>query len=164
MFTFEPGVAFWSLLSFVFVIFFIQKFVYPPIRKVLDERKNNIAYALSSSQKDSEDAKKMFQEAEEKLHNVKSDAHKIVSEAKEKAHSLEIAYKEKANKKYRELLKEKEKELVIVEEKFHRSMHNHIAQVIVKACRSILKFDLSKEQQEKAVEERIKELENLNKL
>lgn len=164
MFTFEPGVALWSLLSFILVLFIVQRFIYPPIRKALDERKNSIEFALEDSKKKQEDAKSMFAEAEEKLRHVKSEAHKIISEAQEKAHQLEKDYEQKALAKYRELLKNKEAELHKMEEKFYASAESDIAQIVIKACQKILKFDLTQKQQDTVVQKRISELKNIKKL
>ncbi|MBU0581211.1 MAG: F0F1 ATP synthase subunit B [Candidatus Margulisbacteria bacterium] len=164
MFIFEPGVAFWTILSFIFVLIFVQKYISPQMKKILDERKNNIEYTLEETQKNRQEAQQMFSEAEKKLRQVKTEEHKIISEAKEKARLLEKEYEKKALEKYRELQKKKEEDLVELEEKFLKTMEGHVAQIVIKACQKILRLDLTEQQKNEVVLKRIEELESLKNL
>lgn len=164
MFTFEPGVALWSIIAFLILLYFMQKYAYPPLRTILDERKTTIEFALQESQKNKQESKEMLSAAEEKLKNVKSEALQLMTEARDKARILSEEYQKKAKDQYIDLLRKKEEELHKTEEKFYKAMENDIVQTVIKACQKILKFDLSPEQKEKIVQIRIKELEELKDL
>ncbi len=164
MFTFEPGVAIWTLISFIIVLTVLWKLAYPPVRKILDERKDTIEFALSESKKNREEAQKMFSEAEEKLHGVKLEAHRIVSEAQSKGQQMLSDYEKKALDEYRNLRRQKELELEATEKDFLRSIEEHVANLVVKACHKIIDVDLTQEQKDAVIKKRIEELEDLKKL
>ncbi len=161
MFTFEPGVGIWSVLSFLLVFFFLQHFVYPPMRKILDERRKTIEFSLEESQKNRIEAKKLFDQAEDQLKGVRQDAQQILSDAQRRGKELENEHQARAMEEYRTIRNEKQKELAQMEKDFLDSVENHVAALVLQACQKILSVDLTPDQKEQIIQKRIKELENL---
>lgn len=164
MFTFEPGVAIWTLISFAIVLVFIFKIAYPPVRKVLDERRETIELSLKESQKNREAAQKLFQQSEEQLKGVREEAHRIVSEAETKGQALREQHTQKALQEYRELRNSKMHELQEMEAAFMKKIEGHVAELVVRSCDKVLRVDITPEQRDKIIYQRIQELENMKEL
>ncbi len=65
------GLIFWSVLTFLFLLFILRKFAWKPILDAVNEREEGIKNALLSA----ENAKKEMQ-------NLKSDNEKLIAEAR----------------------------------------------------------------------------------
>lgn len=164
MFTFEPGVAVWSLIAFSLVVVFMQRVIYPKIRKVLDDRQKIIDEALAEAQTNRTEAKKMRDEAEEKLRNINLEAHQIISAAKTKAIELKQEYEKKAVNEYRDLRKSKKEELQKLEEDFINTSEDSLAALIIRACEKTIKTKLTPEQHQEIINNRIQELKTLKEI
>ena len=69
----DPGLLFWMLLAFVIVFIILEKFGFPVITKMVEDRKNYIDESL-----------KKAREANEKLANIQSESELIMRQAREK--------------------------------------------------------------------------------
>jgi len=65
------GLIFWSVLTFLFLLFILRKFAWKPILDAVNEREEGIKNALLSA----ENAKKEMQ-------NLKSDNEKLLADAR----------------------------------------------------------------------------------
>jgi len=90
------GLFFWSLISFLLVLFILGKYAWKPILKSLEERETKIADSIATAQKVraemdqlKADNEKLLQEAREERSNILKEAReakdKMISEAKEQA-------------------------------------------------------------------------------
>jgi F-type H+-transporting ATPase subunit b len=88
----EAKLFLFQLINFLIIVFVLKKFLYAPLRKMLDERKNKIEQSLQ----DAENARIFLENADEErkkiLTDAKSSADKLaasvkvsIDEAKEKA-------------------------------------------------------------------------------
>jgi len=160
MFIFEPGVAFWSIIAFCIVLIFIQKKVYPPIRKILDDRKRTIEDNLAKTEQDRQVAEKHRLNIEEQLRNVKLEEQRIISESREKAQKLYTDLEKKVLEEIRTLKMQKQTELTNLEDAFYQKTKEKFAGLIINGCEKVLKTTLSPELQQKIIEQRIEELKN----
>lgn len=92
------GLFFWSLVSFLLVLYILGKFAWKPIVKTLNEREAKIADSIATAQKVraemdqlKADNEKLLQEAREERSNMLKEAkeikEKIINDAKSQAKS-----------------------------------------------------------------------------
>ena len=142
----------------------LYKYVYPPVRKVLDERRDTIDQALSSTKKDRDEAQVMLTSAETQLRNVRLEAHHIISDAQNQGQTMLRDYEQRATQEYRELRHKKELELQKMEEEFFKKIEGHLATLVVNACEKVIRLDLTDDQRATIIRKRVQELENLKDL
>lgn len=164
MFTFEPGVALWTVLSFCIVLFIICKYVYPPVNKLLLERAELIAKNLTEAEEKNAVAEKVSKELNEKFQTVRVEEQRILSEAREKANQLYEKYAKEALAEIREMRQQKEQNLNEMETAFFEKSEQKLAAFIVSGCEKILKTALTPEQQQAIIAERIQELSKVKEL
>jgi F-type H+-transporting ATPase subunit b len=164
LFSFEPGVIIWTVISFLIVLVIINKLAYPPINKILEERKNLIDFSLSEAKKNQESANTLLAQADEKIRNINNEGHKIISEAKGKAKNIEKEYEARALSEYAKLRSKKKEELNEIEKKFFQATELKLTQTVVQACQKILSLDLTAEQKEQFILHRIDELKEIKNL
>lgn len=164
MFTFEPGVAFWTIITFSIVLWIIQSKVYPPVRKLLDTRRETIAKNLEEAEHKYQESLRISKELNEKLQAIRVEEQRILSAAREKAQALYEQYAKEALDEIRTLRKQKEQDLVLMEQDFFEKSEQKLTKLIIASCEKILKTKLTPEQQHAIIAERIEELSKLKEL
>jgi F-type H+-transporting ATPase subunit b len=164
LFTFEPGVALWTVITFGLVLWIIQSKVYPPVRKLLDTRRETIATALATAEQKEQEASRVIQELTERMQSIKLEEQRILSEAREKSQALYEQQAKEIMAELRELRKQKEKDLHLMEDAFWERSEQKLAKIVVASCEKILKTNLTAAQQREIIAERIQELSKIKEL
>ncbi|MDP1994372.1 MAG: hypothetical protein Q8K40_03905, partial [Ignavibacteria bacterium] len=63
----NPGLAFWTVLTFLILLFILKKFAWKPILAALDEREQKIKDSLLMAEKANEEAKQMIEDNKKQL-------------------------------------------------------------------------------------------------
>lgn len=164
MFTFEPGVALWTILSFGLVLFVLSKYVYPPVNALLKTRKETIAKDIAEAEQKNQTAALVSKELAEKLQTIRIEEQRILSEAREKAQALYEKYAKEALEEIREMRKQKEQDLGQMESAFFEKSEQKLTTLIIASCEKILKTGLTPEQQQAVIAERIQDLAKIKEL
>ena len=76
----NPGLAIWTTVTFLLVLFILQKFAWKPITSALDERANKIHEDLDRAERIRTDAESKLEEYMEKLNGLKEEGQDIIAE------------------------------------------------------------------------------------
>lgn len=89
---FDWGLQIWTLITFGLVLVLLSKFVFKPLRRILNEREETIRDSLDKAAKTHEEAHVLLQENEKKLNEARettrqiiNEGHKIVADMKREA-------------------------------------------------------------------------------
>ncbi|RPD93412.1 F0F1 ATP synthase subunit B [Aureibaculum marinum] len=156
------GLVFWTVITFLFLLFILTKFAWKPILGAVNEREDSIKNALLEADK-----------ARQEMEDLKSDNQKILKEARaERDAMLKEAHdiKEKIISEAKEQAKEQANKLVeqakatIENEKLNAitDLKNQVAALSIDIAEKVVKEQLSnREKQDKLVESMLNEV-NLN--
>ncbi len=161
MFTFEPGVAIWTLVSFGIFFFAILKFVYPKMGSILEERRTRIETDIEEARKAREEIESVKKDLETRLSAIKVEELRILSEAQEKSRRATEEYEKELFEEFRRLRADKEEHLKRMEANFLKASEERITKIIVDTCERVLQTELSAEQHRKIVERGIRTLETM---
>ncbi|WP_455382185.1 F0F1 ATP synthase subunit B family protein [Salinispira pacifica] len=164
MFHFDPGVVVWTLVSFAIVLFVIQRYVYPQIRTVLRNRRETIASTIEEAEKRLAEAEQRAADLEERMRHIRQEEQRVLVEAREKARALYAEQERRALEEIRELRRSREADLAKLEEGFFEKTRNQFTQMVLRSCERVLRTSIDPEMQRRITEERIGELERLDRL
>jgi F-type H+-transporting ATPase subunit b len=164
MFTFEPGVAIWTLISFLIVLIVLSKFVLPPITKAIDERKTKIAKDLKTAETAAHKAERSSSDLAQRLAAIEVEREELLAQARERARGRYDQLEKEAITSVNEMRRQKESELAAESEQFLALTGHRINQLIISGCERVLRTGLTHEQQEQVLENRIREFEKLTKV
>ena len=77
-----------QMVSFVFFVWFTMRFIWPPIIKALDERKQKIADGLAAAERGQHEKHAAEQKAREVLHEAHTKAQDVIAHAQKRADGL----------------------------------------------------------------------------
>ena len=85
-----------QMITFAIFVVFTMKFVWPPLRKALDERREKIADGLASAERASRDLEVAKRQSAEVLREAKAKATEIIEASYVRAHKVDEQAKEEA--------------------------------------------------------------------
>lgn len=154
----DPKILLAQIINFSILLFLLKKFLYGPIIKMLDDRKEKIEQGL----KDSEKAKEMLEnvETETVMKNEKAfiDAKEIVESAKKEASEKAAEIIKKANHDADEMIKKAQAEAGSAKEKALSAAKGEIGSLVALALDKITGNGLDKLQKDKLTANAIEEL------
>ncbi len=154
----ELGLVFWTLVTFLILLFILRKFAWKPILGAVEEREGGIKDALASAEKAKlemqnlhADNERILQEARAERESMLKDArdmkNKIVSDAKEEAQSQASKMIEQAQAAI-----QSEKKAAMAE------LKSHVAGLSIDIAEKVVRNELSnKDNQLKLVEDMLGE-------
>ena len=81
----NPGLVFWTVVTFSVVLIILWLFAWKPIIKALDARNDRIENDLKESRKLREDAENLLKVYEQKIENAKKEAMQLLEEGRKDA-------------------------------------------------------------------------------
>jgi F-type H+-transporting ATPase subunit b len=153
------GLMIWLLVVFGISLYILAKYVFPRIRKALDDRARSITDAIDSAQHTREEAESLLAEYRARLHEARGQAEDIVSRARQTAQSHEQDAREQAQRISAEGAARAARE---IEEATHRALQElraEVAQLTVLAAEKVTRKALDEADQRRLVEEALKELD-----
>src|SRR6056297_1255653 len=88
----------WHLINFFVLMFLLRKYLYDPIKDILDQRAAQINGDLDDAEEQKKEAEELKAEYKQKLKNAHSEAQEIIDNAESRA-----------NKKAKDIINEAEK-------------------------------------------------------
>jgi F-type H+-transporting ATPase subunit b len=164
VFTFEPGLVIWTLVTFTIVLIFLSKYVIPPLVRMVHDRRDKIAQDVESAASGARKVEELTAELKKRLDALELDQERLLSEAREKAHTRYSTLEQEMLEKIAEMRKHREEELARETEHFFAAAEKHIHRLIILGCERVLRTGLTPEQHAEILENRIQELEKLTKI
>ncbi len=145
-----------QIINFSIVLFVLSKFLYKPILKMLDERKQKIEDGLAWSEKAKQEEEKLLQKKQELLREARDEAKVIIDNAKKDGKRVKDEYLTDGKK---ELASLREKQMKEMEAKLNELSEQLTAQTVDIAAamiKQILPQLLSEADQHKLVVEQLR--------
>jgi len=159
----EPILLLAQIINFVILLFILQRFLYKPLLKVLEERKKKI----ETSMRQSDEIQKKFDEVGEKqqeiLDKAKSESSSIIENAKKEAKALSDQIQTGASLQAEETMKRTKEALELEREKMVAEARKQLGVVVATAAEKIIEKSLSNSDKERFVAAAVKEIENEKK-
>lgn len=104
--TIQPSVLIWTVLSFCVLAYILNKFLFKPLLKVMDERNEKITGEKEKKRAELEAREKMLAEAEEERISIQKNAVTAGEQAAEQLHSETAAILVAKKQEYDEALEQ----------------------------------------------------------
>jgi F-type H+-transporting ATPase subunit b len=158
-FGFNAGLFFAQIVNFLILAFVFKKFLYKPLLKVLNDRKNTIEKGI----KDSEEAAKALATAEEEksliLHKASKESQKIIDDTKKSAETLKEEILNSARSEAEKVMTEAKKQSELEMDKMRKEAQNMSLQLSKTILEKVITQMFSKDEQVKLIKKGLQEIE-----
>ena len=154
----NPGLIFWTVITFVILLFILKKMAWKPILNSLDERENFIKESVEKAETAKKEAEKILEENKIKLANAEEEAQKLIAQGREYAENLKSQIIEESKAEAKKLIDDASLEIERKNVEAFNNLKDEIAVIAVEAAEKIIRENLDKEKQSKIVNDYIDSL------
>ena len=154
------GNAIWTLVIFVIVVVVLGKFAWGPVLGLLREREEFIHRALSEAKRDRDEAEARLKDYAAKLQSAHAEAGAIVEDARKDAERLREEIRQRAKSEADKLLTNAERQIELQTGRALEQIRREAVDLSVMIASKIIQRSLSKEDNERLIDEALKQVEN----
>lgn len=157
-FGFDPILLIAQIVNFLIVLWILKKFLYKPLLDTLKTRRETIAKGL----KDAEEARLMYEKAEEReseiLKKAQAEAKKLLEDAKKQHTEMLHTAEENAKNQADIILKEAREQIAFEARETEKRLSGHISQLAVQFLQKSLENAFTEKEQEVIMRQAMKNL------
>jgi F-type H+-transporting ATPase subunit b len=152
------GLAFWTTLTFILLLFLLTKFAWKPILNALKQREDAIKDSLEQAEKAKDEAKKILAENQNSLAKAEEESKKIIEQSRVYAENLKEQMIKESKEQAKKLIEEATAEIDRKKNAAFDELKNQIAEISVKAAEKILRENLDADKNKKIVDKYISDI------
>ena len=160
MLQFEPGLAIWTIITFLILVILLWWKVWPRILSALEEREEKIKTALSDAEKAQQEAVQKMVETKEMLNKARKEASEIVKQGADRAEKVREELIAKAEDDARSLVERTKNELDLERQKAVSELRERAVDLSVAIAAKIINSSITPEQQTDLARQSIKDIES----
>jgi len=149
----------WQLVNFFVLLFLLRKFLYSPIKEMLDKRAAQINGDLDDAEARREEAEEIKAEYEQKLKNARSEAQEIVDNAETRANKKAKDIINKAEERAENLKAKKLEEIEQAKKEAAAELRDSIADYTVLAANKLIQEQLDEDKHQQMIMDFIDQLD-----
>lgn len=150
----------WQLVNFFVLLFLLRKFLYSPIKDMLDKRAAQINGDLDDAEARREEAEELKAEYEQKLKNARSEAQEIVDNAETRANKKAKDIINKAEERAENLKAKKLEEIEQAKKEAAAELRDSIADYTVLAANKLIQEQLDENKHQQMIMDFIDQLDS----
>jgi len=154
------GNAIWTLAIFVIVIIVLGKFAWGPILGLLQQREEFIHQALAGAKQDRDAAEASLKEYSAKLHSAHAEAAAIIEETRRDAERLREEVRQRAKGEADKMITNAQRQIQLETSRALEQIRREAVDLSVMIASKIIQRNLSKEDNERLIDEALKQVEN----
>lgn len=156
----QPVLLLAQIINFSILLFVLHRFLYKPIMKVLNERRDKV----ETSMKQAEEIQKKLDETESRQKDIigqaESESSKIIGEAKEAGKKLQEETLLETDRRVNESFEKNKETLKLEREKMITEVKTDMADLVAETTKKILGKYVASKDNEELVKKTLKDLES----
>jgi F-type H+-transporting ATPase subunit b len=146
-----------QLLSFLFLLTALRLFVYTPILKMLDERRERIREGLSAAERGKEQAAEASQEAQAQIEAARREGQTIVAGAQQVAQRLQEESRAQAQQQQEAMLERARAEIQLERDNAISELRKEFADLTISAAEKVIGQSLDRQAHQRLIDEALGE-------
>ena len=147
-----------QVVNFFVLLWILKRFLYRPLLKVLEERKQKIAESLKNAEEIEKRLLQTEEQSEKKLAEAAVEAKKILEETNKTVVQIIEEAHVKASHDMEEIVNKGMQSINAEREKMHQEMREELAEIVVVALEKVTGKVITKEDQKKMIEDTVKRM------
>jgi F-type H+-transporting ATPase subunit b len=152
------GLAFWTVLTFLLLLFLLSKFAWKPILSSLKQREDAIKDSLEQAEKAKDEAKQILAQNQNSLAKAEEESKKIIEQSRVFAANLKEQMLKDSKEQSQKLISDAVAEIDRKKNAAFDELKNQIADISIQAAEKILKENLDADKNKKLVDKYISDI------
>ena len=156
----DPGLFIWTIITFLVLLFLLAKFAWKPLLTALESRQDTIRKSLDDAQKAKEELERLQRESTEIIRKAHVDAQAIVGKGRVDAERLGEELRQKAREEADGIVKNAERQIQLETRRAVQEIRREAVDISVNIASKLLERHVSKEDNERLINDTLKQIEN----
>jgi F-type H+-transporting ATPase subunit b len=154
----NPGLIFWTAITFVIVLLILKKIAWGPILNALEEREKGIQSSIDRAHQAKDESEAILRKNKELLAKADAESDRIIREGKDFAEKLRSDISVKAQAEAQKMIASAKDEIEQEKRRALDVLRNEVADLAVKGAEKIIKTTLDADIQKRIVDSMIQDL------
>ncbi len=155
----DPGLAIWTIVTFLVLLWLLARFAWRPLLRALDARQETIRKSLEDARKAREEMEALGKESQRILRQAHADAEAIVAGSRAEAEKLREEIRLKAREDAEAVVRESRLRIETETARALRQLRGEIADLSVEIASKLIQRNFTPQDQSALVEETLREIE-----
>jgi F-type H+-transporting ATPase subunit b len=155
----DPGLFIWTIVTFLVLLTVLAKFAWGPLLRALEERQAGIRKSLDDAQAARQELERVQQESAQIVRQARVQAESIISSSRSDAERLREEIKQQAKSEAAAILKSAERQIQLETGQALQQIRKEAVDLSVLIASKIIKRNLSREDNERLIDEALKQVE-----
>jgi F-type H+-transporting ATPase subunit b len=155
----DPGLYIWTIVVFLVLLGLLAKFAWKPLLEALDKRQESIRQSLDDAAKARQELERLQVESQRILAQARGEAESIVARTREDANRLRDEMRQKAQQEAANIVKSAEKQIELETARALQQIRHEAVDLSIAIASKLLQRNVSKEDNERLIEDTFKQLE-----
>ena len=155
----DPGLFIWTILTFLVLVTLLARFAWRPLLQALDSRQELIRKSLDDAQQARQELERLQHESAQIIRQARVDAEAVVAQSRSDAARLREEMKQKAKAEADGIIRNAERQIQLETQRALQQIRHEAVDLSVMIASKILRRNLTKEDNEKLIEEALKQVE-----
>ena len=155
----DPGLYIWTIVIFLTLLALLAKFAWRPLLQALDARQESIRQALDDAAKAKQELERLQTESQRILAEARGEAETIVARTRDDANRFRDEMRQKAQQEAAVIVKNAGKQIELETARAVQQIRHEAVDLSVAIASKLLQRNVSKQDNERLIEDTFKQLE-----
>jgi len=156
----NPGLYIWAIVVFLLLLWAFNKLAWTPLKATLQAREDSIRQSLEDARQAREELQRLRAESAQMLAEARAEADTILSRTREDANRFRDEMKEKAQGEAAVIVKNAERRIEMETTRALQQIRTEAVEFSVAIASKILQRNVSREDNERLIEETFRQIES----
>jgi F-type H+-transporting ATPase subunit b len=154
----NPGLIFWTVVTFLILLFVLKKVAWKPILSALDQREASIRESIERAEKAKAEAQKILDENKSNLAKAEGESRKLIEQSREYAEKMKNQILQEGKEQSKKIIEDAAAEIDRRKDAAFNELKNQIADIAIQAAEKLLNEKLDPQTHKKITDKYINEL------
>tara|TARA_B100001123_G_scaffold444354_1_gene592941 strand:+ start:8617 stop:9111 length:495 start_codon:yes stop_codon:yes gene_type:complete len=154
----DPGLFFWTIATFLVLLFLLAKFAWKPLLQALESRQEMIKKSLNDAERAKQELEEVQLESNRIVAQARSEAETIIATSRSEGAKLREDLREKAQSEAQSIVSNAEQQIQQERDRALSQIREEAVDVSLSVASKLIQRNLSKEDNEKIIEEALKQV------
>jgi len=155
----DPGLFIWTIVTFLVLLALLAKFAWRPLLAALDSRQETIRKSLDDAQQARQELERLNKESAEIIRTARVEAESIISQGRADGERLREEVRQKARAEADHIVKNAERQIQLETGRALQQIRREAVDLSVMIASKIIQRNISKEDNERLIEDALKQIE-----
>src|SRR5689334_1071629 len=154
-----PGLMIWTIIAFGITLFVLSKWIFPPVQKAIDQRRDRIMEALTEADHARDEARKLLEEHRALIGQARGEAERILADARDVADSQRDRVKNEIEEDRQRRLEETNRQIEAETRRALEQIRSEVAALTLMATSRVTGKVLDDADHRRLIENAVKDLD-----